>query len=97
MEPFEVGSLWEHKLQGFRVFIRAVYEDDGQAFFFLGKIPDKAKGESPFEQCLMDFVIVKHPWTAEELIQNYRPLFRRTRLTVWDHLNDGPLDDIEAK
>lgn len=97
MEPFEVGSLWEHKLQGFRVFVRDVYEDEGQVVFFLGKIPNKAKGESPFDQCLLDFIIVKHSWTAEELIQNYKPLMRKARLTVWDHLNNGLLDDIGAK
>ena len=95
MEPFEVGNLWEHKLQHSRIFIREAYEnEDGQTVFFVGRIPDKARGETPFDRDFLDFVVTKRTWTAEELIQNYTPLWRNARPTVWDHLALGLLDDV---
>jgi len=95
MMPFEVGSVWRHKNQGIRVFVRDVYEDDEQVIFYLGRVLDKKVDPLNVEHAdLFEPSFRYHGWPAEELLRDFTPLMKKLRATVWDRLLGGHLEEV---
>jgi hypothetical protein len=92
-ELFGIGYLWRHKEQGFRIFIREVHELDGQTVFLIGKIP--APGESPFVRGFDDLMITKRPWTAEDLLREFKPLLTKLRPSALERLLGAEMLDLD--